>query len=304
MSTTTPNPDHHFAPTVARAIVRVWPHESREWGRAFAAELPTAASAGAAISWLIGGFMFLSRMAKARMAWLGGPIASSSGNESTAAFAPRYSRNPRTPLWLMLALTICSVAILLHPEVRSSTRKTPLCIHRSHLLGLRGLAQLKKLRAISNSNRDPSFSHCLHSSPPITKNASHFRTSHQKRSIPDLARLRGLAKNLAATRPTRLFPERTRRTASEMGFTKFRALPHGCRTTRSARGVGSVRRHRSRQITYSRRDKASRHQSRFNSEMHAAFTAPRYDNYTTKALELTRSVCEDSPFTIPKSFST
>jgi hypothetical protein len=116
MSTTTPNPNHHFAPTVARAIVRVWPHESREWGQAFAAELPTAASADAAISWLIGGLMLLLRE-WLKHAWraLGRPIASSSGNESTAAFAPRYSRNPRTPLWLMLALTICSVAILLHP---------------------------------------------------------------------------------------------------------------------------------------------------------------------------------------------
>ncbi len=194
-------------------------------------------------------------------AWraLGRPIASSSGNESTAAFAPRYSRNPRTPLWLMLALTICSVAILLHPEVRQALEKLR-CAYTGPIC--RGSEDWPNSRSSAHFNFQLSTSSIF--PLRLTKHPLHIRTSHQKRSIPDSGSLRGLAKNLAATRPTRLFPERTRRTASENGFTKFRALPHGCRTTRSARGVGSVRRHRSRQITYSRRDKASRHQSRFD----------------------------------------
>ena len=57
----TPNFTDRFAPAAARAIVRVWPAESREWGQAFAAELPAVESATAATSWLIGGLMLLFR---------------------------------------------------------------------------------------------------------------------------------------------------------------------------------------------------------------------------------------------------
>src|ERR1700761_6241759 len=112
---------HKFAPTVARAIVRLWPQQSREWGHAFAAELPAIESANAAISWLFGGLMLLFRE-WLKHAWraFGRPIASSENSSAgepsaTAAFPPRYSRTPRTPLWLMLALTAAGLAILLHP---------------------------------------------------------------------------------------------------------------------------------------------------------------------------------------------
>ena len=49
-----PNFTHRFAPPLARAIVRAWPTASREWGQAFAAELPSIDTATAAISWLVG----------------------------------------------------------------------------------------------------------------------------------------------------------------------------------------------------------------------------------------------------------
>jgi hypothetical protein len=61
MSTSAPKSNQRFAPAVARAIVRVWPAESREWGQAFDAELPAAESAGATTTWLIGGLMLLLR---------------------------------------------------------------------------------------------------------------------------------------------------------------------------------------------------------------------------------------------------
>ena len=63
MTTIAPKSDPRFAPAlaVARAIVRVWPAETREWGQAFAAELPAAETAGATATWLIGGLMLLLR---------------------------------------------------------------------------------------------------------------------------------------------------------------------------------------------------------------------------------------------------
>src|ERR1700753_3876286 len=98
MSTTPSKRSQHIASTVARAIVRVWPAESREWGQAFASELPAAESASAATSWLIGGLMLLLRE-WLKHAWrsLGRPLGSS---DTPGAFTPRYSRTPRTPLWL------------------------------------------------------------------------------------------------------------------------------------------------------------------------------------------------------------
>src|SRR6266852_4089881 len=50
-----------FATLSARVIVRLWPEETKDWARAYAAELPEIESFSASLRWLLGGFMLLTR---------------------------------------------------------------------------------------------------------------------------------------------------------------------------------------------------------------------------------------------------
>jgi hypothetical protein len=52
----------------ARWIVQLWPRATKEWGQAFAAELPEIAGFSASVRWLIGGAMLLTRE-HARSVW-------------------------------------------------------------------------------------------------------------------------------------------------------------------------------------------------------------------------------------------
>ena len=292
MPTNAPRPNQQFAPSVARAVVRFWPAESRVWGQAFAAELPAAESAGAAISWLIGGLMLLLRE-WLKHAWraLGRPIASSSSNESTAAFTPNYSRTPRTPLWLMLALTLASVAILLHPEVRQALEKLRCAYTGPVCRKPEDWSSVTKLRAISKSNRDPQLLALL----------ALLSTDHEERlALSDEA----IRKDPSLTwldyevsrrtwidnDPRDSFPsERVERLRK---WDPQNSAPHIMAAERLAqpaeleqfdaivRGKPNIPDATKRLVT----------NTDLISEMHAAFTAPKYDNYTTKSLELTRSV--------------
>jgi hypothetical protein len=50
-----------LATRCARVIVRLWPADTKDWGRAFAAELPHLQGSSASTWWLIGGAMLLTR---------------------------------------------------------------------------------------------------------------------------------------------------------------------------------------------------------------------------------------------------
>ena|SRR5438270_915433 len=50
-----------LAVLAANLIVRLWPSDTKDWARAFAAELPEAETISQSLRWLLGGVMLLTR---------------------------------------------------------------------------------------------------------------------------------------------------------------------------------------------------------------------------------------------------
>jgi hypothetical protein len=287
MSTTPTKFNRQFA----RAIVRVWPAESREWGQAFAAELPAVESASAATSWLIGGLMLLFRE-WLKHAWraLGCPIGSSADADSSASFIPRYSRTPRTPLWLMLALALSSAAILLHPEVRQSLEKLHCAYSSSVCWKPEAWSSVKQLREISKSNRDPHILALL----SLLSADSNERLALSEEAIqkdPSLTWL-DYEQSFKATNvldKQNDFPsERVERLQK---WDPQNSVPHILAAEIIAKPAQVDE---FEAITRGRHmwdlDKRLATNSDWISEMHAAFSAPEYDNYTAQLIELVRTV--------------
>lgn len=291
---TIPNPpklNRRIAPTVARAIVRLWPQQTRAWGQAFAAELPAAESTGATIPWLIGGLTVMLRE-WCKHAWRSffRPIgANPNAGESAGAFTQRYSRTPRMPLWLMLALTFSSAVILLHPEVRQSLRKLRSEYSRSKWRPEQW-SSVKELRAISKSNRDPQLLALLSmlsdndeerlrlSDEAIRKDPSLTWLDYEQSLLPlndfnnqkclPQERLERLRKwDPENSVPHLLVAEIIAKPARTDAFD---ALMRGKTVPAWEQGLAS--------------------NSLWTSEMHAAFTAPKYDSYTSQGIELVRTV--------------
>ncbi len=82
------------------------------------------------------------------------PIGASATSDSTPTISPRYSRTPRTPLWLMLAVTLASVAILLLPETRQALRGVRSAYSQNEWQP-DDWSSVKDLRRIAATNRDP-----------------------------------------------------------------------------------------------------------------------------------------------------
>src|SRR5215469_13789686 len=108
-----------FSVSLARMIVGLWPKETKEWGRAFEAELPEITTPLASLRWAIGGVMLLARERwKSFFRSFGRPIGVSAGSP-LETHVRNSSRVPRTPRFVTLFLFLASAAILLHPDVRS-----------------------------------------------------------------------------------------------------------------------------------------------------------------------------------------
>jgi hypothetical protein len=284
MSTNATKLNQHFA----RAIVRVWPAASREWGQAFAAELPAVENAGAAIYWLIGGLMLLLRE-WLKHAWrsLFRPIGSS---DTAGTFAPRYSRTPRTPLWLMLALTIASVAILLHPEVHQVLRKLYAEYSSQPGWNPEQWSSVKELQKISRPNRDPQLLALVSllsqdnnerlalSDEAIRKDPSLTWLDYEQSFLP--------ANDFAAQ--AHLSQERLERLQK---WDPNNAVPH----LLAAEIMTKPPRVEPLDMLISGRNKTGREKAltdnpQWASEMHAAFTAPKFDDYVPQLIELVRNV--------------
>jgi hypothetical protein len=287
MSTTPTKFNRQFA----RAIVRVWPAESREWGQAFAAELPAVESASAATSWLIGGLMLLFRE-WLKHAWraLGCPIGSSADADSSASFIPRYSRTPRTPLWLMLALALSSAAILLHPEVRQSLEKLHCAYSSSVCWKPEAWSSVKQLREISKSNRDPHILALLSllsadsnerlalSEEAIQKDPSLTWLDYEQSAQP----LFGIFKPQPSPkeRIERLEKWDPQNSVPQILAAELLAQPP------ELEQIDALLRGK----FISDADKRLATNPDWISRMQSAFAAPKYDSYTTQAIELVRSV--------------
>jgi hypothetical protein len=111
---------HRLAAWLARAVVRVWPGESRHWSQALEAELIEIERSGAAMRWALGGVMLLTRAwwNHVMRSWLrpagvpeGGPLAE---------FLKNASRVPRTPRFVTALLLLASVGLVLTADSRQA----------------------------------------------------------------------------------------------------------------------------------------------------------------------------------------
>lgn len=109
-----------LAAWLARAVVHLWPGESRHWGLALEAELTEIEGPSASLRWAIGGVMLLTRTWWNHLmrSWLrpagvpeGGPLAE---------FAKNATRVPRTPLFVTALLLLASVGLLLTSDSRQA----------------------------------------------------------------------------------------------------------------------------------------------------------------------------------------
>jgi hypothetical protein len=104
----------------ARVIVRLWPEETKDWGRAFAAELPEIESFSGSLRWLLGGITLLTReRLRYFLSSLGRPVGVPPNGPLEAARKTSL-RFPRTPRLVSALLLVASLAILLHPEAQTS----------------------------------------------------------------------------------------------------------------------------------------------------------------------------------------
>lgn len=104
----------------ARIIVRLWPQETKDWGRAFAAELPEIEGLRSSIRWLMGGTMLLTRERfRHLLKSFGRPFGVAAGGPLETVVKSSM-RAPRIPRVVTVLLLLVSLAILLHPEVRTS----------------------------------------------------------------------------------------------------------------------------------------------------------------------------------------
>ena len=111
-----------LAARILRWALRVWPAESREWGRAIEAELDETQSGLEALRWAMGGVMLLSK------AWwreflksLGRPLGVPARTAAQDLSHPMPK--PRMPRGVIAAMLLAALAILLAPEAREGLRE-------------------------------------------------------------------------------------------------------------------------------------------------------------------------------------
>lgn len=154
-------PRQPLSALLGRIIVRLWPEETKQWGLAFAAELPEISTPRASFQWVMGGLMLLTRewwrsFFKGFARPIGVPAGSPLEN-----FVKNSSRVPRTPRIVTALLLLASTAILLHPDVRSCVRLSMRSISTGsddgNSVNWRPSRwdSVKRLRKEAQTNRDP-----------------------------------------------------------------------------------------------------------------------------------------------------
>lgn len=266
----------------ARIIVRLWPQETKEWGRAFAAELPEIEGLRSSIRWLMGETMLLTReRLRHFLKSFGRPFGVPAGGPLEAVVKSSL-RAPRTPRIVTLLLLLTSVAILAQPEMRTClsaalSANSVDCwsdpqwrsVHRLEKEAARTgdaklLAVLSLLSMDERSGKqtklaeeaiakDPSFTWLEYRYPPADT------TERLRKWDPDNAVVR------LAT--------------AELRFEKIEV---------ATRGTTGYVRHRNHELTSL--EKAAAADTDWMAAMDYAFSASKYDTYTLQQLQLFRDV--------------
>jgi hypothetical protein len=140
--------------SAANLIVRLWPTESKDWAHAFSAELSEIETPFEASRWLLGGFMLLTRERfKSFFRSLARPVGIPAGG-NLELFAKQSARVPRTPRIVTILFLLASLAVLLHPEVRTAVRS----VVRGYINSNEDTSRwssVRQLRKEAENTRDP-----------------------------------------------------------------------------------------------------------------------------------------------------
>jgi len=143
-----------FSAVLARKIVALWPNDTKEWGRAFEAELPEITTPLDSVRWVLGGAILLAKESlRSFMKSLWRPLgvpASDASSSLPKGSGPR----PRLPRVLAGIFLLASLAMFCLPEVRASLASSVLFSR----MGVREYAhqgKIQKLLAEARTNHDP-----------------------------------------------------------------------------------------------------------------------------------------------------
>ena len=219
---------------------------------------------------------------------LGRPVGVEPGGPMET-FARNYSRTPRTPLWATALLLLASAAVLLHPEVRHALGSVYSSYAHTEWEPSQG-SSVKKLRKVAASNRDPQLLALLSllsnddaerlqlSEEAIEKDASLTWLDYEQSLWP----LNDLSQQhyLPAARLERLQRWDPQNAVLHLLAAEVISKP--------------ARREAFDAAMHGKTDSGLKERlaqdPQWNSEMAAAFAAPKYDNYTTRMIELIQDV--------------
>jgi len=133
-----------------RALVRLWPEESRSWGQAIASEAEEIEQPLQAVGWALGGVTVYLRALGAHLwQWLKMPVGKRGEETAPLAGAP----GPKRSRLFTAAVLTCAVGLLCLPEGREAIRTVRL-VWEGYAQVDTGQAELEKLAARGEKEND------------------------------------------------------------------------------------------------------------------------------------------------------
>jgi len=270
-------------------LLALWPAAVTDWGNACVAELFVIESPAASLRWLCGGLMlFVREWVKHFFRGFARPLGVSSGGPLESLL--QKSRGvPRFPRWVTLALLFASAAILLHPEVRCALSKISapdnFADGKSSLL-----SDVARLRKLSETNPDPQLLAFLSLFSEDQERLRLSETAIQRN--PQLTWL-----DYEISWDPALPRERIERLQK---WDPENALPH----LLLAESLRPPLRSDAFDVTVNGRrqpswERAAVSDPRWLAAMQAAFSAPHYDNYRSRKMQLIVDICRQFHITDP-----
>jgi hypothetical protein len=274
---------------LARIIVRLWPEQTKKWGRAFEAELSGITDPVASLRWLAGGLMLLTReWWRSFFEGLGRPIGVPPGGPAQIP-GKNWTRVPRTPRWATVLLLLATATIVTHREMRE-TFSNVWRKNTNPRLEPADWHSVKKLRKEAEINRDPQLLAWL--SLLATDPAERIRLSEgaidKDSSLTWLDYEQSLLPLHDPSHQHYLGMDRIERVQR---WDPDNAVPHFL----MAEVIGEPLRSQAlrAQITNGPKiewQKKITQDSRWLAEMEGAFSAPKYDNYMLQEFQLAGAV--------------
>lgn len=280
-------------------IVRLWPDQTKQWGRAFEAELSEITDPFASLRWLMGSVVLLAREGwKSFFESLGRPFGVPHGGPAELP-GKNWARVPHTPRWATMLLLLASAAIFSHPEVRESLSR----VFENYTHSGWEPSQwrsVKKLHKEAETNRDPQLlawlsllstdqaERILLSQEAIEKDPSLTWLDYEQSLFPlnDLSNQHYLSmdriERLQRWDPDNAVPHLL---MAEVISEPLRSEPWLAPTRTGTKIIEWE-------------TKISR-DSRWLAEMEKAFSAPKYDHYMLRKFQLVRAVRENTGLRAP-----